>query len=77
MILLNDCEKCPYYNSYIPYFSDDGCPVEDCEAGLNAEDGCRHSLLVRWILSKIQQRKIRKYDEYLMGLLQEEEQDEI
>ena len=73
----NDCEKCPYYSAYIPYWSEDGCPVEHCEAGLNPEEGCRHNRLVRWILFKIQQRKDRKYEERLMQYLEQEEQDEI
>lgn len=77
MFIWNDCEKCPHYSSWIDYFSEDGCPTEYCGAGLNPEDGCKHSRLVRWILSKIQQRKDKKEDEYLMKLLQEEEQDEI
>jgi hypothetical protein len=71
--MLNDCEKCPYYSSYIPYWSDDGCPVEDCGAGLNPEDSCRHNRLVRWILFNIQQRKERKQDAYMMSFLEQEE----
>jgi hypothetical protein len=72
----NDCEKCPYYSCYTPYWSDDGCPVENCEAGLNPEEGCKHSGLVRWVKAKLYQRKIRKEDEYYRRLLAEED-DEI
>ena len=75
MLRYNDCEECPYFSSYIPYFSDDGYPVEECGAGFNPEDGCRHSRLVRWILAKIEQRKARKSDKYLMEMLEAEERD--
>lgn len=73
----NDCEKCPYYDAYIPYWSDDGCPIEECSAGCNPEDGCKHSRLVRWILAKIQEFKFRKYLKYEEEVIREmEEQNE-
>ena len=69
----NDCEKCPYYSNYVSYW--DGEFIECCSAGLNPEEGCKHNRLVRWILFKIQQRKERKYEKYLMSLLEQEEID--
>lgn len=67
MFRCNDCEKCPYYHSWIDYFgSEDGSLTEFCEAGLNPEDGCKHSHLVRWILFKIEQRRLKKEDKRLL-----------
>ena len=82
MFIWNNCEKCPYYSCYTPYCSDDGCPIEECGAGLNPEEGCKHNRLVRWILFKIQQRKERKQEAYMISLLEradseQEGQDEI
>lgn len=71
----NDCEKCPYYSNHVSYW--DGEFTEYCGAGLNPEDGCKHNRLVRWVLFKIQQRKDKKYDKYLMRLLEQGEQDEV
>lgn len=76
MFRCNECEKCPYYSCYTPYWSDDGSPIEECYAGLNPEDGCKHNRLVRWILFKIQQRKERKQDAYMMSLLKKAEEIE-
>ena len=71
----NDCEKCPYFSAWIPYYSEDGCPVENCEAGLNPEEGCKHNRLVRWILFKIQQRKLAKYEAYLTKFIEKYEEE--
>lgn len=77
MIRWNDCEKCPYYSSYIPYYSEDGCLVEDCGAGCNPEEGCRHNRLVRFILHLIQEYKLRKWLKHEEQMLKEmEEPDE-
>lgn len=77
MIKWNECDRCPYYSSYIPYWSDDGFPVEDCGAGLNPEDGCKHNRLVRWILFKIRQREMIREDQYIMSLLEQEEEKDL
>lgn len=71
MCRYNDCEKCPYFEFWVEYWS--GEPRENCKAGLNPEEGCKHNRLVRWILYKIQQRKDKKYEEYMMSLLEPEE----
>lgn len=75
MFIWNDCEKCPYYSSYIPYWSEDGCPEENCGCGCNPEEGCKHNRLVRWILHKIQDHKIAKYERYLMGLYEDDKEE--
>jgi hypothetical protein len=67
-----NCDKCPYYDAYIPYWSEDGCPVETCEAGLDPEDGCHYPKWVKWILRKNQQRKDRKHEKYMERLLGQE-----
>ena len=51
-------------------------PIEECGAGLNPEEGCKHNRLVRWILFKIQQRKERKQDEYMMSLLEQADSEQ-
>ncbi len=65
----NDCGKCPYHCEY--QYNWGVMFTEDCKAGLNPYVGCGHNRLVRWILFKIQQRKEKKLDKYVMKLLEE------